>query len=314
MYRHLAERASSKGASILTGANAESLIFEGGEIAGCNVKSDTSGRFDVRSKIVIDASGHRASLSKQAQLHGGFTRFGVGAEYDLSAPRCSQEEALLIVGSQYAPAGYAWVFPWGEDRVRVGVGILHSDSRANPKDYLADVMEDIHRFGIDLIGSKVREYHFGLIPSSGLASQFAGDRIMAVGDAAGQATLVAGEGIRLSMQAGLMAGQTAVQAISDGRWDRSALIPYEQAFRSKYARNLRISHIINERISTWKDNQWDEHIRVLKTIPPKTLAKLIQSEFAVSDILSWILLRPALWPRAARYICRFLLNRLGKSR
>ena len=34
MYRHLAERASSKGASILTGANAESLIFKGGEIAG----------------------------------------------------------------------------------------------------------------------------------------------------------------------------------------------------------------------------------------------------------------------------------------
>ena len=113
MYRHLAERASSKGASILTGANAESLIFEGGEIAGCNVKSGTSGPIDVRSKIVIDASGHRASLSKQAKLHAGFTRFGVGAEYDLSAPRCNQEEALLIVGSQYAPAGYAWVFPWG---------------------------------------------------------------------------------------------------------------------------------------------------------------------------------------------------------
>ena len=67
-------------------------------------------------------------------------------------------------------------------------------------------MEDIHRFRVDLTGSEVLEYHFGLIPSSGLASQFAGDRIMAVGDAAGQATLVAGEGIRLSMQAGLMAG------------------------------------------------------------------------------------------------------------
>jgi len=52
-------------------------------------------------------------------------------------------------------------------------------------------MEDIHRFGVDLTGSEVREYHFGLIPSSGLVSQFAGDRIMAVGDAAGRATLVA---------------------------------------------------------------------------------------------------------------------------
>jgi len=195
-----------------------------------------------------------------------------------------------------------------------GVGILHSDSRANPKDYLADVMEDIHRFGVDLTGSEVREYHFGLIPSSGLAPQLAGDRIMAVGDAAGQATLVAGEGIRLSMQTGLMAGQTAVRAISYGRWDRSALIPYEQAFRSKYARNLRISHFINERISTWNDDQWDQHIRVLKTIPPKTLAKLIQPEFSLFEILSWILLSPALWPRTAHYIRRFLMHRLGSSK
>ncbi|MEC9272660.1 MAG: NAD(P)/FAD-dependent oxidoreductase, partial [Chloroflexota bacterium] len=156
------------------------------------------------------------SLSKQATLHAEFTSCGVGSEYDLSAPRCNQEEALLILGSQYTPTGYAWVFPSGEDRVCVGVGILHSDSRANPKDYLADVMEDIHRFRVDLTGSEVREYHFELIPSSGLASRFSGDRIMAVGDASGQATLVAGEGIRLSMQAGLMAGQTAVRAISYG--------------------------------------------------------------------------------------------------
>ena len=311
MYRHLAERASSNGATILTGANAESLIVEAGSIVGCNVKSDTSGQFSVRSKIVIDASGHRASLSKQARLHCGFTRFGVGAEYDLSAPQCSQDEALLIVGSRYAPAGYAWVFPWGNDRVRVGVGILHADSKANPKEHLTAVIEDGHRFGVDLEKSEVREYHFGLIPSSGLARQFVGDRIMAVGAAAGQASLVAGEGIRLSMQAGFMAGQAAARAISNGRWDRKALISYQRAFRSKYARNLHISHIINERIAAWDDEEWDEHIRVLKTIPARLIAKWLQSEFSVSEILSWILLRPPLWPRAVRYTLRILLHRSG---
>ena len=77
------------------------------------MKSGIYGPIAVRSKIVIDASGHRASLSKQAILHAGFTRCSVGSEYDLSAPSCNQEEALLIVGSQYTPAGYAWVFPWG---------------------------------------------------------------------------------------------------------------------------------------------------------------------------------------------------------
>ena len=96
--------------------------------------------------------------------------------------------------------------------------------------------------------------------------------------------------------------------------DRSALIPYEQDFRLKYARNLRISHFINERISSWKDDQWDQHIRVLKTIPPKTLAKQLQSELSLFEILSWILLRPALWLRAAHYIRRFLMHRLGSSK
>ena len=96
------------------------------------------------------------------------------------------------------------------------------------------------------------------------------------------------------MQAGLMAGQTAVQAISARRWDRRALIPYQQAFKSKYARNLRISQIINERIATWDYVEWDNHIRVLKTIPPKTLSKLLQSEFAVFKISSWILMGPAM--------------------
>ena len=102
--------------------------------------------------------------------------------------------------------------------------------------------------------------------------------------------------------------------MSDGRWDQSDLIPYEQAFRSKYTRNLRISHFINERISTWNDDQWDQRIRIPKTIPPKTLAKLIQSEFPLFEILSWILLRPALWPRTAHYIRRFLMHRLGRSK
>ena len=147
------------------------------------------------------------------------------------------------------------------------MGILHSDSRANPKDYLADVIRDSRRFGVDLDESESREYHFGLIPSSGLVRQFAGDRIMAAGDAAGQATLVAGEGIRLSMQAGLMAGQTAVQAISDMRWGRNAFIPYQRAIRSKSA------HLTYHQrtYATWDDEEWDEHIRVLKTIPPKRL-------------------------------------------
>jgi len=69
----------------------------------------------------IDEAGGR----RQEGLDPGIRRFGVGAEYDLYAPHCDQSEVLLIAGSDFAPSGYAWVFPWGRHRVRVGVGIIH---------------------------------------------------------------------------------------------------------------------------------------------------------------------------------------------
>ena len=73
---------------------------------------------------------------KQAGLAPGFCRFGVGSEYDLWAPQWDQSEAVIAVGSEVAPSGYAWVFPWGRNRVRAGVGVIHPDSSANPDRFL----------------------------------------------------------------------------------------------------------------------------------------------------------------------------------
>src|SRR5262249_40523347 len=145
--------------------------------------------------IVIDAGGYKAAFSKSASLHPGFERFGVGAEQELIAPRCRQDEAVLIVGSRYAPAGYGWVFPWGNSRGRVGVGVLHADSDANPREHLAVFTREAGQVGVDLTDSTVVEDHFGLIPSDGLPKRLVSDGIMAVGDAAGQPSLVVGEGI-----------------------------------------------------------------------------------------------------------------------
>jgi len=193
------------------------------------------------------------------------------------------------------------------------VGILHADSRADTKEYLEAFIDNAKDLGVDLRHSQVEEYHYGLIPSDGLARQFVGDGIMAVGDAAGQATLVVGEGIRLSMQAGLLAGQTAAKAILRGSWHREALLPYQRKFKSSYGRNLLIGHVLNERIGNWDDERWDEIIRIVRTIPPGVFAKLLQSEFSASDILPWIMLRPHLWTKATYYAIKVLFQRFGNT-
>ena len=38
----------------------------------------------------------------------------------------------LMVGQEYSPAGYAWIFPLGKDRVRIGVGVGKPESNVDP--------------------------------------------------------------------------------------------------------------------------------------------------------------------------------------
>lgn len=309
-YQYLAERALNKGATILTGIEAIEPVCDGGFVTGCKAIRNGLEQVFVSCKILIDASGYGAAISKKAGLHAGFARFGVGAEYELIAPNCRQDEMVIIVGSQYAPSGYAWVFPWGNNRVRLGVGILHPDSRADPRDYLKILFQRAGTLDINLTGAKIIEHHNGMVPSDGLAPNMVGNSIMAVGDAAGQASLIAGEGIRLSLQSGQIAGDTAARAVLQGKRDRQALLQYERQFRSMYGRDLSLGHMVNRRMTQWDDNKWDERLRALKTMSPALVINLLRSRFPLSNIFSWLVVRPRWWPKTLQFGIRVLAARL----
>lgn len=312
VYQHLAEMARLAGAEIRTGCNVGSPVLRDGIVRGCAYSERGESRV-IEASIVVDAGGYKAAMSKATRLHEGFQRFGVGAEHELLAPRCRQDEALLIVGNRYAPAGYAWVFPWGAERVRVGVGILHSDSTANPRDYLAALLADLpSRFGCDVTDSTIVESHFGLIPSDGLAPRFTGDAVLAVGDAAGQPSLVVGEGIRIAIVAGRVAGETAGEAIKQGRFDRSALQDYENRFRSEFETELKLGFAINRRMAQWDDAEWDEKIRLVQGVPADLMADALLSRFPIPRLLVFFLMNPSLWPRMVRYGTRFMWHKLAR--
>ena len=290
-YRWLAARAEEAGARVLVGTAATEPLVDGGAVAGCRVVAGGEERA-LRARVVVDAGGHRAQLSKRSGLHPGFTRFGVGAEVELEAPDADQREAVLIVGERYAPAGYAWSFPWGEHRVRVGVGIHHADVRNDPKEHLALLLAEEGAFGLGFAGAQVTEHHHGLIPAEGPTARFAGDGMVAVGDAAGQATLVVGEGIRIALRAGVLAAETIVAALRAGRVDREALAPYEQRFLAEFGRDLRIGQRFNARLAASGDERWDDRIRLLESMPTSLVVDLLQSHVSLRDVLAWYARRP----------------------
>ena len=286
VFQFLAGRAIAAGARIRLATAVEAPVLEDGRVTGVRTATEV-----LRSRVVIDATGYKSVLLKQAGLDPGFRRFGVGAEYDLYAPYCDQAEAVLMVGG-VAPSGYAWVFPWGAHRVRVGVGIIHPDHRGRPEDFLDRWIAELPRFGVDLSGASAVEQHAGLIPSERFAERFAGDGILGVGDAAGHASSLLGEGIRWAIHAGRMAGEAAADALDGGDVSRAGLGVFEKRWRKRFGMNLKLAHRINQRIAGWDDAHWDRRMSIVKRMSADQFAAALRTDLTGGLLRSLI---PGRW-------------------
>ncbi|HEV8042426.1 MAG TPA: NAD(P)/FAD-dependent oxidoreductase [Bryobacteraceae bacterium] len=281
VYQHLATTAAQAGAAVWPASKALDVLKDGSKIVGIQVETRTRKVVEISARVVIDATGYKGHLLRQAGLSPRFQRFGVGAEYDMYAPHCSQDEAVLVVGSQFAPSGYAWAAPWGKHRVRVGVGVIHPDHDADPVDRLDSFVAGASKLGVNLEGAQPIEYHFGLIPSD-IGETFVGEGILATGDAAGHASTLVGEGIRWAIKAGRMAGTVAANAIEQDDVSAAFLSQFQSEWLRRYGRNLRIANMLNRKMSRWDDKTWDERTELLGLLSPDEFGRGLQTEFSVS--------------------------------
>ncbi len=217
VYQYVAGRAVAAGAELHPGSPVERPIIEDGKVVGVVAKDHRNRAGEWRAPVVIDASGFSSTLVTRAGLRKGFQRYGYGAEYDLMAPNYDQDMLYLIMGSQVAPSGYAWAFPRGKGRVRLGVGVIRPDVDADAREFLDTFTERLPNLAPDFKGASPVEYHTGLFPSEGVVESFVRDGLIATGDSAGQGSTLVGEGIRFALYSGAMAGEVAGEAAHRGR-------------------------------------------------------------------------------------------------
>jgi digeranylgeranylglycerophospholipid reductase len=296
VFQYLAERAIEAGAHVHLRTPAVAPITDGASVVGVRTPQG-----DYRARVTIDATGYRSILLKQAGLDPQFERFGVGAEYDLFAPHCDQGEAVLLVGDEVAPSGYAWVFPWGRGRVRVGVGVIHPDSRGKPDEYLDALVANADRWGVNLRGAQPIEHHSGLIPSERFAEHFAGDGILGVGDAVGNASSLLGEGIRWAIVAGRMVGEVVAEALDRDDTSRRSLAVFEHRWRGRFGNDLRLAHRINRRIASWSSAKWDQRLELLKLLTPEQFIEALKTNLTGGWLWKFLREHPGALARVARF-------------
>src|SRR6266700_739763 len=206
LYQHLAARAIAAGATLRVRHTVEQTLLEQGRVCGVTAKNHVSERVTLRADVTIDASGVSRHVGVRTEMGKAFHRYGYGAEYDMYAPNYPQDELFLIMGSQFAPHGYAWVFPRGNGRVRLGVGVLHPDSNDDARTYLDSIVRDLPQLTDKFKDASHIEYHTGLFPSEGPLERFSRDGLLLAGDAGGHGSTLVGEGSRFAIYSGQMAG------------------------------------------------------------------------------------------------------------
>ncbi|HET7429024.1 MAG TPA: NAD(P)/FAD-dependent oxidoreductase [Gaiellales bacterium] len=292
-WRYLAAEAERAGATVATGTLA---------------RLERTGRLSLRTgddqrsvscRLAVDATGTNALLARQSGVHEGFRRVGVGYERELSAPAFGQEEAMVIVGG-VAPAGYAWAFPRGGTRVRVGVGLIQPDTDVNPR----TMYEPVERLLADrLAGAEVLELHSGRIPSEEAPERLTGDGLMVVGDAGGQSNPLLGEGIRHVIQAAHRAAPIAIAALS-----RQGVVPverlraWERTGRRVRGTSWGLAMRANRYVARMDDDDWDRAVELLGRLPVEVATPMLRGDILDPRMLSaalrtgpsmaWRVLRP----------------------
>jgi digeranylgeranylglycerophospholipid reductase len=313
VYQHLASRAIQSGATIHPNSPVEGPIIEDGRVVGVTAKDHRNRVGQWRAKVVIDASGFSSTVVTRAGMRQGFKRYGYGAEYDLVAPNYDPDTLYLIMGSQVAPAGYAWAFPRGKGRVRLGVGVIRPDVDEDAREYLDTFVQRLPSLAPDFAGASPIEYHTGLFPSEGVVEKFVTDGLVATGDSAGHGSTLVGEGIRFAIYSGQMAGAVAAEAVRADDSSAQFLSRYDRQWRARFGREMDISYIVNQRIARWTDAQWDDGMKLLRRLSPGQASELLRGNYSVGLFLGVLRRNPGLLRSGSRKFFDLALQRLGRS-
>ena len=198
----LAERAAQKGAVVKRSCRATGI--DDNEIA-----VEERGRtLKYQWKYLIGADGIATHVGPWLGID---TRLGPGhieicAQYLLRNIRIDADRAYLIFGRQYAPGGYAWIFPKSAQAANVGLGLSPASTPEKPKALLDRWV------GREFPAAQIAERVFSGVPAKRL-ERFSGRNFCLVGDAARFTDPLSGAGIANAIKSGTIAGRNAARIV-----------------------------------------------------------------------------------------------------
>ncbi|MFC1970774.1 NAD(P)/FAD-dependent oxidoreductase [Chloroflexota bacterium] len=246
----MATRAQEVGADYTLNSLAKGITIEKD---GVNVEVYCQGKgtsFEARAAVV--ASGFGSSLCHRLGL-GRFGDFTIGAQAEV---KTSELDELEVYFGDMAPGFFAWLVPTTPTMARAGLM-----SREKPGPYLRKWLAHLASQG--RIASAEAEISYGGIPLKPLPRTYS-ERLLVIGDAAGQVKPISGGGIYYGLLAADIAVKTMHQALEDGDLSAKRLAQYERGWRKKLWRELKIDYWARRLFEHLSDRKIDRIFEIVK--------------------------------------------------
>ncbi len=296
-YQHLAMLAAEAGAEIMVRSRVTNVVTTPEDRRICGLKAKTpKGETVINCKVVIDASGFSSSIGRSLGIVKEWRRYGIGAEYECYCENLDHETWVLMVGTKYSDAGYAWIFPVSKNKARIGVGVGRPESYSDPLQKLNDIIDKKLRPLDEIRKIQPMELHYGFIPNEGPRTPIVYDRLILVGDSAGQSNPLVLEGIRYAIEYGRLAGNIAMKCVSQ-ECNKEGLEEYEKIWRDKSQAMIKSALRVQKRWISLSDEEWNREIDILREMSVEEFVDFIKAEFTIGKLLKFGLNHPKLATR-----------------
>jgi digeranylgeranylglycerophospholipid reductase len=227
--RGLAEAAVAAGAQVSTSARAIGLMVRSD---GVRVEAEVAGqRRAFHAPVCLLACG--AKYSFQRRLSWGMPRlFLTSAQTEVGAT--VGEGVDIFLRPELAPTGFAWrasIRRHGEPRAKVG-----AMAAARPRLALSTILHELAAAGH--VSGPPGPVTTRLLPLAPLPRTY-GDRVLAIGDAAGLVKPTTGGGIYYSLLSAGWAADTVMAAFARGDFSARTLGGYEETWQANLGPEIR---------------------------------------------------------------------------
>ncbi len=245
----MVSRAQDNGAEYILDSLVRDIEVEQDRVKIKASHQQVTSNFEARAAVIATGFGSRLTEGL-----GRVDDFVNGAQAEVETPGIDEVEVYF--GREIAPGFFGWLVPTSSRTARAGLLSRHS-----PGLYLRKLMTSLLAQG--KIVSSEAKLSYGGIPLKPLGRTY-GERLIVVGDAAGQVKPTTGGGIYYGLLCADIAAKTLHQALQHDDLSAKSLARYEQRWRRRLGRELKIGYWARKLFERLSDRQIDRIFDIVK--------------------------------------------------